>query len=228
MLIWYNSQIARNLRAKVSNAPDRSDAPAPLDRIHLLWGEDHIIDENPDDRITTDLLEEIKELSDGLLDIPEVPEARQYLIESVEYKWLLSKILAMARTMPTSSTDSDIRQDLLKAIGGEAISDTRKGSTIKFEMEWHFLSFVEEQYKELEDVELQHVLCCAGLADKAIVAPCIGKESMIVMPKETFANHLQQLLEYAELLWPRLGKETILLLSKGLGKESVRMSGMFF
>ena len=191
------NQIARNLRTILSSKPDGSDAPAARDRIDLLWGEHHKIDENPDDRVTADLAHEIKDPSESLLNLPEIPEARAYLIESSEYRWLLSRIQSMVKTMPTSSTDSDVRRDLIGVIGG--------GHTIKVELDWHFALFLDEQYERPEDVELQQVLCCSGLADNAYAAPSV---------------------EYANLLWPRLGKEMILCLSRGIRKGSVRMSGM--
>ena len=191
------NQIARNLRTILSSKPDGSDTPAARDRIDLLWGEHHNIDENPDDRVTADLAHEIKDPSESLLNLPEIPEARAFLIESFEYKWLLSRIRSMVKTMPTSSTDSDIRRDLIGLIGG--------GHTIQMELDWHFASFLDEQYENPDAVELQQVLCCSGVTDNAYVAPSV---------------------EYADLLWPRLGKEMILCLSRGLRKGSVRMSGM--
>jgi hypothetical protein len=158
--------------------------------------------------MTADILLELEDPSDNLLNLPDIPQARAYLIDSLEYKWLLSRILAMTRTRPTLGTDLNIRQDLLEKIqcdgsGGK----TGDGSitTIQVEVEWHFPSFVEQQYTETEDVLLQQVLCCSGLADNAFVAPCS---------------------EYVELLWPRLGKETVLCLSTGLGSEFTKTSGM--
>jgi hypothetical protein len=193
------NQIARNLRTILSSKPDSSDAPAARDRIDLLWGEHHVVDENPEDRVMADLAQEIKDPSESLLNLPEIPEARAYLIERSEYRWLLSRIQSMVKTMPTLSTDSEVRRDLIGVIGG--------GRTIKVELDWHFASFLEEQYERPEDVELQQVLCSSGLAENAYVAPSV---------------------EYADLLWPRLGKEVILCLSRGLRKVSVRMSSMLF
>lgn len=164
----------------------------------MLWGEDHTIDDDPDDRIVVGLGLEIRDPIEDLFNIPDIPEARTYLVESLEYRWLLSRILAVARTMPTLSTESDIRADILQVISNDA-------TKVEVELDWHFPSFVEEQYDELADVALQQVLCCSGLADKAFASPCI---------------------EYAELLWPRLGKELVEYLSRGLQKGSIDMSGM--
>ena len=193
------SQIARNMRTILSNRPDRSDAPGSHDRISLLWGEHRTIDDQPDDRMTADLLQEIKGPGEDLINLPDIPEARKYLIESLEYKWLLSRILALTRTMPTLSTDVKVRKELLDVIPGDATS-------VDIELEWHFSSFAREQYESFADVELRQVLCCSGLADAAYAAPCI---------------------EYAELLWPRLGKELVQCLSVGMRDDSIRMSGAY-
>ena len=193
------NQIARNLRTILLSKPDSSDAPAARDRIDLLWGEHHNIDDDPDDRVMADLAHEIKDPSDNPLSLPEIPEARAYLIESSEYRWLLSRIQSIVKTMPTLSTDSEVRRDLIGVIGG--------GRTIKVGLNWHLASFLGEQYENPEDVKLQQVLCCSGLVDNAYVAPSA---------------------EYADLLWPRLGKEMILYLSRSLRKGSIRTSGMCF
>ena len=207
-LIGSHSQIARNLRTILSSKPDSSDDPAAHDRIHILWGEHHNIDDDPDDRITVDLLLEMKDPSDDLLNLPEIPEARAYLFDSVEYKWLLSRILVVIHTMPTLSTAANVRRELLEAIRGRGPIGAGYGSpaTIRIEIEWHFPTFVEAQYERPEQVELQHVLCCSGLVDNAYVAPCI---------------------EHVELLWPWLGKEAVLCLSRSLRRESIKKSGVF-
>ena len=187
------------MRAILSNRPDRSDAPGSSDRISLLWGEDHTIDDQPDDRMMLDLLQETKDADEDVLDLPDIPEARKYLVESLEYKWLLSRILAMARTMPTLSTDIDVRNDLLCSIPGNALS-------VEIDMDWHFPSFVKEQYPNLANVELQQVLCYSGSAENAFLAPCI---------------------EYADLLWPMLGKSLVQCLSCILRDDLGIMSGLF-
>ena len=105
--------------------------------------------------------------------------------------------MVWSQTTSTLLAESRVRQDLLNVIRNDP-------NTIEIELHWHFLSFLADQYEASVDVELQQVICCSGVADNAFAAPCV---------------------EYAELQWPRLGKELIQYLSRGIRRESAGMCG---
>ena len=153
--------------------------------------------EHPEDQNMAHLSDETTDPLDEALLMPEIPEARAYLVEGTEYRWLLSRMQAAARMMPTTSTDSEIRGDIASLIGN--------AHRIELKMDWCFPTFLLEQYDRPDEVELRDVLCCSGLADKAFVATCA---------------------DYADLLWPRFGQETVGCLSLGLRKDSKKMLGM--
>lgn len=188
--------ISRNLRALLSNKPNGADVRGGLDRIDILWGESRSIHENPDDRIVLDDPQGIKDAQHELFDRPEIRQARDYLVQSPDFMWLLSKIRSMTKTMCTVSKNEEVRQKLVDLIRG--------GDSVQMQLDWHFSAFAEKQYDRPEAVELQQVLCCSGLADNAFVGTSI---------------------EYADMLWPRLGRETVACLSKSLLRGSVKMSG---
>lgn len=193
----FNSYITRSLKTALLSRPDEIDVLGSLDKISLLWDEKRKVHEHPEDQNMANLSEEANDPIDDVLQMPEIPKATTYLIESAEYGWLLSRIQAAVRTMPTEHTDSTIRRNVSSLLGN--------GRQIQVDLDWSFHAFLETQYDRPAEVELRDILCCSGLAVDAFATTC--------------AN-------YADLLWPRYGRETIACLSLGLRKHSNKMSGM--
>ena len=113
--------------------PDqRSDALDPLDRIDLLWGEDHAADDEPEDRMSADdPSTEMCDPREDLLNLPDIPEARNFLTGSLKYQWLLGRVSAMAQTMPTLNTDVGIRTELVSQISGSS-------KMVEVQLDWSF------------------------------------------------------------------------------------------
>ena len=175
--------------------PDESGVLSALEKISLLWDEERNVHDHSDDQDTAEMPAEVKEPIDEVLLMPEFPEARRYLIENDEYRWLISRIQATARTMSIGSIETNTRRAILNSLG--------KAHQISIELHWSLPAFLEAQYDRPEEVKLHDVLCCSGFGDEVYATTCV---------------------KYVELLWPTFGREVIDCLSLALTKNAPNLS----
>lgn len=104
------SHITRELKEMLTNMPlvasDAHLSPTARERIDLLWGKDHSVNEPidaPDDGHILDL-DFLKETTDPRHDLVVdldivIAQARRYILERPEYGWLLNQVLTKARIL---------------------------------------------------------------------------------------------------------------------------------
>ena len=109
----------------------------------------------------------------------ELPKARAFLTESVEFSWLLSRIKVVSLMSSTSELSLAIRRTLL---------DTIVLGELYMEIPLLPQAFLREQYPSVERPRISDVICVVGQRDRAYATTC---------------------RDYVVQMWPLLGEVVI-------------------
>lgn len=192
------SHITRGLKTGLLCRPDNSDVPNSLDKIDLLWNQErnvHMQHEAEVDNVNEDDYEP-DDPSEQLPIIPELNEAREFLLGSREYKWLLDRLQAAISMTSTGSMDLDFRRETLKMIDGRAEAG--------FVVGWMPSRFWHEQYDESTKVEFEKILCYVGSSPNVYITT-VG--------------------EYVNKIWPTLGRSLLAIVSQVVRERLASISG---
>lgn len=174
------SKIAQRFEQILRAAPATSDVLALNDKLALLWSDDRKVVEGTPEDLYVELDCTELERSDESPAIPEIPEAKAFLVESEDFQWLLDRIRTASQTMSTGRSDADVREALISIVG--------TSRECIFELDWVPVQFANEQYGQADGCELSSVICICGSGINVQAITCE---------------------DYMNTMWPRLGQALV-------------------
>lgn len=186
LTFWDRRNIAQRFRQTLGAKPDRSDDPGLHDKLAFLWSADGATrDGIPEDALTEQGCADPDQ--DEIAIIPDVAQARVFLVEREDFLWLLERIKTATAMMATDTVDTDVRASLIDMM--------RHGSTRDLRMDWTPVRFANEQYGRSNDLQLSSVICISGSGPNVQGSTC-G--------------------DYVSRMWPRFGSDMLLCFTKAM------------
>ena len=163
-----HSSIARsNLPGGSSMSANEKIAMWNMDPLSHDWGQQGKVDPGEDDGIDP--------FGDqDLSDVPDGPEAREFLLGVEEYKWLLSRITAAISMGAASLGPPSVSNTFTEALAERSNNVDSRSTRLSLELAWSPAEFLSEQFPlAIYPVQLGSVIVLAGTAIDAYTTTCI-------------------------------------------------------